>query len=226
MSKKGLNIEKLLEFQNKQDEKYREITSQIEIQLEEYGEFVREMTKIKPNVKNFTNWFFDNYFHIINKKRRGDFALDKKYVLEYCNLFKKELLDNYNSKNFNLSNGKTKNLIENEYYNTIVEYLVELFKGDNIIEESVILMITDEVSYILKNEESLLTKVDLIKRGEIDTKQESIRYCFYQFYMLKKKAHIRKLLIEYLLEKFEIFSNTETSTINKHFNKKPDYYPV
>lgn len=226
MSKKGLNIEKLLEFQNKQDEKYCDIKSQIEVQLEEYGEFILAMTKIKPNVKKFTNWFFDNYFQIINKKRRGNFALDKKYVIEYCNLFKEELLENYNSENFNLSNGKTNNLIEFEHYNTIVEYLVELFKGDNIIEESIILMITDEVSYILKNEKSLQYKVDLIKRGEIDTKQESIRYCFYQFYVLKKKAHIRKLLIEYLLDKFEVFSNTETSTINKHFNIKPDYYPM
>lgn len=77
MSKNELDIEKLLAFQEKQNKKYSEIKSQIEFQLEEYGEFLLEMTKIKPNVEHFTNWFFDKYYHIINKKRRGNFVLDK-----------------------------------------------------------------------------------------------------------------------------------------------------
>lgn len=226
MSKNELDIEKLLAFQEKQNKKYSEIKSQIEFQLEEYGEFLLEMTKIKPNVESFTNWFFDNYYHIINKKRKGNFVLDKKYAIEYCNLLKEELLESYDAEKFNLSNSTAIETKKYEHYDTIIKYLIELFEKDKTIEESIIIQIAEEVSYILKNEESLQQNFEIIKRREISTKQESIRYCFYQFYEVKKTKHIRKLLIEYLLKKFEVFQETSYTTINSHFKEKPDYYPM
>ncbi|WP_418514112.1 hypothetical protein [Corallibacter sp.] len=225
MSKKGLDFEKLELFQQEQEEKYTEIKHQIEIQLEEFGDYLKQKTNIKPNAKAFTNWFFDNYTDEVSKKRRFSFKLERKYALEYCLLLQKELADEHIVVKYNFSTIPN-DIDEYEHFDTIIEYLTELFEKDRYLTEETVVQLAKEASFILRNQEPL-TEFDKVKRSEISTKQESVRYCYYKMYNdLLKKPHIRKILINYLLEKFDIFDDTEYETVYKHFGTRPDFYPL
>ena len=122
-------------------------------------------------------------------------------------------------------NHVTNEIYEYEHFDTIMNYLIELFSKDNCITEEIVFDLAKEASEILRTQ-SKISNFEIIKRNELNTKQESISYCYYLFYELNKKSSIRKIYIEYLLEKFQVFSESTYKTINSHFKDKPLHYPL
>lgn len=222
MTKKGLDYDKLNKFQEKFDNHSTEIIRQLEDQLKEFGEIIKKETGILPDSKSFCNWMLDNYTHVITKKRRLPFVLEKKYIIEYCLDYKIELENNITEQEHNLTFIKSD--VDNQpQKGEILVILQELF--ENRITEELFYEILEETSFILHNETIHKSYVKVLRRV-INLKHESLSYAFHLIYSLKKEPKIKILITDYLHKKFETFGDTTITTIRTKFSpKRPDTYP-
>ncbi len=221
MENKGFDMEKIKELQALFDEKFDEIKKQIEKQLLTFGELLIEETKINPNPQEFFNWFIDNHYIEILKKRRVPFYLDSKYIIRYCVQLNKETVNQIQKEKQGLLFSKEAN--ENQpHRDKILELLKNLF--ENNITEELFFEILEETSDIVHNEQ-MKHSYNSIPKNKLNTKLGYLRFCYHKIYLINDTTAVRENLIKYLHAKFECFSRTEQTTTDKKFSEKPKLYP-
>lgn len=221
MEDKGLDMAKLLELQAFFDNNFEKIKTQVEKQLLMFGEKLRRNFDITPDPQDFYNWLLDNYSTEILKKRRVPFKLKDDYILEFCLAYCEELNHKILKQKHNLVFSKKDN--ENQpHWEEILKLLNELF--ENNITEELFSEILCETSDILHNGQ-IKHFYNPIPQNKLNTKLGSLRFCFYQIYLINGTKPVRYNLIEYLHTKFECFARTESTTTDKKFSERPKLYP-
>lgn len=196
-----------------------DLIKQFDEYMSEFGSFIDKKYNLKPNAEKFANWFLDNHQQILRKKRRVPFRLTREYVFQFCSEYKLELDE------FEVSQRIDTYVSEDNIYKSKVDKIFEEYipKMKVNVEPYVFLKLISDISNVLFYEE-LPKNIDKLSIKEFDAKQESIRYLFYQTYLLNKTKKIKRLVVDYLLKKFDAFSNNEPETLLKKLSTKPQYF--
>jgi acid stress-induced BolA-like protein IbaG/YrbA len=210
---------------NKKAEKmvmhFNQIKNEFELKYPVIENFIKNEFGISPTSELFANWFFDErYFPTKNNYRLGVKITDKD-ILDFCSEYFIEL----KSKQYNITIDITEDI--NFKVSEIIKEFFSAFYHNKKFENDLI----KDLTFILLEQE-LPLEIIKIKNNEIHFKAESIRFCFYNIYLLKKQKIVKDLLVTYLHEKFSLFDNLDfnkkditQSTTHKKFSTKPTYYP-
>ncbi|MCH4833459.1 hypothetical protein E5F92_012425 [Flavobacterium columnare] len=200
---------------------FNQIKNEFELKYPVIKEFVIKEYCISPTSEMFANWYFDErYFPTKNNYRLGVKISDQD-ILDFCSEYAFELKIKSNNISINISDKNKAEISE-----IIIPYLTN-FNYKASLENDLI----NDLSFILQEHE-LPLNLTKVGNNELEFKAESIRYCFYQIYLLKKNKIIKDLLVTYLHKKFSLFDNVDfnendisQSTTHKKFSTKPLYYP-
>lgn len=216
-----MNYKKLTEQLKVYEEKRADLINQFKELIDEIGSFIEREYNIRPNANKFADWFINNHTSIFKKKRRVPFRLTREYIFEFCSEYQKELAETALSQKIPTHIYSTS---ENTYRDKVEKVFEEYIpKMEAKVETYTLLKLITDASHILFYEE-LPDKIDKLVINEFDAKRESIRYLFYQVYLLNKTKKIKRLIVDYLLKKFDALSNNETETLLKKLSNKPQHF--
>lgn len=191
-----------------------DLIKQFDEHMKRYGEYIKHQYKINPDAEMFANWFIDVHQKELRKKRRFPFTLAREYVFQFCAEYKSEFDLLYTIEpTINLNN-------DNPYTEKVKKVFVKYLEHmKHKISEYTYLELIDEASKILENEE-VNFKIEQIAREDFKITKGNLKYLYFCIFNLNPATNMRSTLIDYVLNKFEIFNNQISETFYTKFSEK------